>query len=86
MLKKYLIQLEPSHFGPDVMVLDFHNLRKPITVTGRKTDNTFTVKPPNQLDSIVKINLSETNYVSMEWLYSKEFTIIMEKPYKNENN
>lgn len=84
MLKKLLIQLEPSKFGNDIQVIDLINLRKPIVVVGTIQDGELFLKLPikqtTKLNYIIKADSSP-----VESLYPYEFTIIMEKPYKNEN-
>ena len=87
MLKKYLIQLEPSKFAPDVIVVDLIKLREPIIIMG-ELDNAqnLDLKPENQLDRVLMLRrcYSTIEIDSLSWLCKKEFTIILEKEYVRE--
>lgn len=87
MLKKYLIQLEPSKFASDVIVVDLIKLREPIIIMG-ELDNAqnLNLKPENQLDRVLmlRVGYSTIEIDSLSWLCKKEFTIILEKEYVKE--
>ena len=84
MLKKLLIQLEPSKFESDVVVVDLDKLRIPIMVTGKINEEGLKVIPEDQLSNLIKLD-SISKIITLSCLIATEYTIIVEKPYKNEN-
>ncbi|QFR59859.1 hypothetical protein VOWphi5012_075 [Vibrio phage phi50-12] len=83
MLKRYLIQLEPSKFAKDIQVIDLMNLRKPITVLGMIAGGElclkFLAEETDNLALIIKVDSAP-----IETLYPREYTLIMEKEYVEE--
>ena len=82
MLKKYLIQLEPSGFEDDTTVIDLNNLRKPFIVTATKDSQGYLwLEPDNQLNHLIKLHSKAGIRDCVDYLYQDEYTIIVEKEY-----
>ena len=83
MLKKLLIQLEPSNFLDDVVIVDLSKIREPIVVIATMDGTSLNLKTKDELDHLIKY-YSAPNTCSIGYLYSNEFTIIAEKKYVKE--